>query len=117
LLYASLHDGRVLTFDLLTPGGLRDWETLASGPTGGALTGVALGQDGSRTDLPLPRRFRDVRFSAEVLRDRAGEPAAERVSALADGVLLSLTMYLNGRSGRFRVDLDKRGRARWTPSS
>lgn len=116
MLYASLNDGRVLTFDLLTPEGLRAWETLASGPAGGALTGVALGQDGARTDLPLPRRFREVRFSAEVLRDRAGDPAAERVSALADGVLLALTMHLNGRSGRFRVDLDKRGRARWTPS-
>jgi hypothetical protein len=116
-LYASLIDGRVMPFDILTPDGLRGWETLASGPDGGALTGVALGTGGARADLPLPRRFRGVRFSAEVLRDRAGEPAAERVSALSDGVLLSLTMFLNGRSGRFRVDLDKRGRARWTPPS
>lgn len=83
----------------------------------GALTGVALGDAGSRVDLPLPRRFREVRFSAEVLLDRSNSPVAEKVSALADGVLVSLTMYLNGRNGRFRVDLDKRGRARWIPTS
>ena len=105
----------MLPFDLLTPEGRDGWETLVDGPE--AITGVALGTASGRVDLPLPRRFREVRFSAEVLRGRGGAPAAERVSAEADGVLLSLTMHLNGRSGRFRVDLDKRGRARWMPSS
>lgn len=114
MLYASLRDGKVLTFDLSTPEGSGAWENLASDPS--ALTGVALGADGHRADLPLPRRFRDVRFSAEVLRDRGGAPTAERVSVTADGVVLSLTMRLNGRAGRFRLDLDKRGRPRWTPS-
>ena len=115
MLYASLSDGRVLTLDLQTPDGLRAWEELTSGSD--VLRGVALGTAAGRADLPLPRRFREVAFSAEVLRDREGAPVAERVSALADGVLLSLTMHLNGRAGRFRIDLDKRGRARWLPAS
>ena len=115
MLYVSLRNGTTTSFDLGDPDGFRAWEILASDPSG--LTGLALSADGYRADLPLPRRFRELRFSAEVLRGADGVATAERILAVADGVVLSLTMRLNGRVGRFRVDLDKRGKARWVPPS
>jgi hypothetical protein len=118
VLYVNLRDGSALTLDLWTEDGENEWTSRADDPAfHTSVRGVSLALDGHRADLPLPRRFRSVRFSAEVIRDGDGRAVAERVSANADGVLLSLTMYLNGRSGRFRVDLDKRGRARFCPGS
>lgn len=114
MLYVNLRDGSALNLDLTSEEGRSAWRRLARDPR--EIRGVALGQDGRRADLPLPRRFRELAFEAEHLADPDGHPLAERISVLADGVVLTLTMHLNGREGRFRVDLDKRGRARFRPS-
>lgn len=114
----NLDDGSVLSIDLRTVDGLRLWRERSLDP-GFSMTvrGVSLALGDHRADLPLPRRFRELSFSAEVIRDRDDREVAERVSVHADGVVLSLTLHLNGRSGRFRVDLDKRGRPRFRPES
>lgn len=118
MIYVSRRDGSVRTYDLRTFEGRRDWAVDARDPFWQrAVTGVALAANGVRADLPLPRRFRDVTYAAELVHDRTGEPTAERVFAYCDGVVLSITMYLNGRSGRFRVDADRRGTRRFIPSS
>lgn len=118
MLYVSRRDGSVRTYDLRTVEGRREWAADARDPTWQrGVSGVALGQEGARADLPVPRRFKVVTYSAELVLDRGGEPTAERISAICDGVVLSVTMYLNGRSGRFRVDADRRGTRRYIPSS
>ena len=118
MLYVNLRDGSALTLALGTDEGSSEWAERSARPEfHQSVRGISLALNGSRTDLPLPRRCRDVTFEAELIRDNDGEPVAERVSAIADGVVLSLTMYLNGRGGRFRVDLDKRGRPRFLPGS
>lgn len=116
MLYVNLDDGSVLTLDLQAVSEERRWRGLVSDPSfHETVRGISLALNGHRTDLPLPKRFREIKFDAEVLRDKEGAAVAERISAHADGVVLSLTMYLNGRGGRFRVDLDKKGRARFVP--
>lgn len=114
MLYASLRDGSVRSYDLRAdpPAHAEDLRVLRT-----EITALSLATDGHRADLPLPRRFRSVAFSAEVVRDRDGEVVAERVAAFCDGVHLSLTMHLNGRTGRFRVDLDRKGVRRYIPRS
>ena len=117
MLFINLSDGSALTLDLGTEDGREEWSARAADPSfHRSVRGLSLAQNGSRADLPLPRRFRTIRFDAELVLDRDGDPVAERVSAEADGVFLALTMYLNGRSRRFRVDLDKRGRCRFSPT-
>lgn len=116
MLYVARSDGRVLRFDLHAADDVRAWLTLASAADFHAnVRSLALAYEGHRADLPMPRRFREVRYEAELVRDVGGRPVAECVSAVLDGVVISLTMYLNGRSGRFRVDLDKRGQRRFRP--
>jgi hypothetical protein len=118
VLYVSRRDGTVRTYDLRTVEGRREWSTDARDPSWQrGVSGAALGSDGHRADLPLPRRFKQVTYSAELVLDKAGEPTAERISAICDGVVVALTMYLNGRTGRFRVDADRRGTRRFIPDS
>jgi hypothetical protein len=118
VLYVSRRDGSVRTYDLRTVEGRRDWAADARDPSWQrGVSGVALAANGSRADLPVPRRFRNVTYSAELVYDRAGEPTAEKVSAVCDDVVLSVTMWLNGRSSRFRFDADRRGTRRFIPSS
>jgi hypothetical protein len=118
VLFVNRRDGTVRRYDLRTEGGRRDWSVDAVDPRWlGEVSAVALGTDGHRIDLPRPRRFRDLTYSAGIVRDRRGEAVAERVVAVADGVVVSLTMHLNGRSGRFRLDVDRRGTPRFRPDS
>jgi len=110
----AVRDGRVLRFDLGDPADVRRWAELATDVRfHESVTSVSVGSNGSRMDLPLPRRFRDVRFDAEVI-VKDGERVGERVTAYADSVSIQLTMYTSGRS---RVDLERIGRRRWIPGS
>jgi hypothetical protein len=116
VLYVSRRDGSVRSYDLRTEGGRRDWSSESADPRwADEVSGVALGSDGSRADLPRPRRFPSVAFAAELLLDRDDEPVAERVAAICGDVVVTLTMHLNGRSGRFRLDVDRRGTPRFRP--
>ena len=118
MLLATLRDGRTLLWDLSNPPELRAWEASARDPAFlASVTSLALRSDAGRVDLPLPRRFRgEVRYRAEVLRDRAGAPAGERLRVEVGGVALSLLLRAGERAGRVRVDLEHRGRRRWEPS-
>jgi hypothetical protein len=118
VLYVSLRDGTVRRYDLLAHG-IEDWYRDVSEPAFGSLVrGVALGSDGSRADLPAPRRFRRrIVHRVEVVRGDDDVPIAERISAICDDVVVTLTMHLGGRVGRFRIDVDRRGTARFVAGS
>lgn len=118
MLYVNRRDGSVRRYDLGTEEGRRDWSSDTADPRwADEVSGVALGVDGHRTDLPRPRRFTELTFSAELLLDRDEEPVAERVAAICGDVVVSLTMHLNGRTGRFRLEVDRRGTPRFRPGS
>lgn len=117
MLYVSRDDGSVLSLDLRSEAGLETWRHLTTEPGfHQSVRGLALADGPHRADLPVPRRFRVEAYDAEVIRDKAGEPVAECVRAWLDDVLVTLTMHLNGRTGRFRVDLDRRGKVRFRPA-
>ena len=116
MLLINFSDGSAVTIDLKTDEGNSGWFEKSNDPEfHKSVRGISLSLNGHRTDLPLPKRFKNIIFNAELIRNKEGKPVAERVSAIADDIVLSLTMYLNGRSGRFRVDLDKRGKIRYRP--
>ena len=116
MLFVSRRDGTVRRYDLRV-NGLREFENDVADPEWVlGVSGVALGFGDARADLPRPKGFfEDTVYEAELLRDDL-DPVAERVVAVVDGVVISLTMYLNGRSGRFRVDVDHRGTPRFVPT-
>ena len=117
MLYVAKSDGKVLRFDLSDREDLRGWLVLSSEVSFHAsIRSISLGNNGNRVDLPLPKRFRDVRYEIDLIQN-GDELVAEVVSAVLDGVVVTLTMYLNGASGRFRVDVDKRGRRRFNPQT
>jgi hypothetical protein len=117
MLYVSRRDGTTRSYDLLSNEGRREFLLDARQSNPDEVRSVALASNGARADLPVPRRFRVVSYEASLELDREGEPTAEIVSAICDGVVLSMTMYLNGRSGRFRFDVDRRGTPRYRPPS
>lgn len=114
MLYVATSDGKTLKIDLANEDDLKLWREISS--IRKMIRSVSLGIDGSQVDLPLPRRFNEVRYEAELIRNAEGEPVAEQASVICDGALCTLTMYLNGRSGRYKVGLDKRGKRRFRPS-
>lgn len=114
MLYVATSDGRTLKIDLEDEDDLSLWREVSSDPD--LIRGISLASNGSRADLPLPRRFSDVRYEAEIIRNDEESVVAERATVVCDGAVCILTMYTNGHSGRFRVDLDKRGRRRFRPS-
>lgn len=114
MLFVATSDGRTLKIDLEDEDDLSLWREVSSDPD--LIRGVSLGVNGSRADLPLPRRFAEVRYEAELVVADDGRAVAERATVVCDGAVCTLTMFLNGHSGRFRVDLDKRGRRRFRPS-
>jgi len=116
VIYVNLSDGTALSLDLRTREGRGRWETLFANPEFHAsVRGVSLAYNGTRVDLPLPRRFSSVRYSAELISDREGSPVAEEISAEAGDVYLSVRIFY-GEVGRLRVDLDRRGKRRFNPS-
>lgn len=114
MLLISRRDGSVDQFELETEDGLREFRSLSSDPSWHPnVTGASLVGPGHRADLPLPKKLGPVTYDAENLKNKDGKLVAERVSASAGDVYVTLTMYLNGSSGRFRVDLSKPGKRRW----
>jgi len=112
VIYVNLKNGISKTYDSAAAEDLREFNELSFAE----IRGVALGSNGVRVDLPNPRRFGAVSLEAELVVDGDSTPVAERVTAIADGIVLSITRYLSGRQhGRVRIDLDKRGRPRWRP--
>lgn len=116
MLYVSLGDGTVRSLDLTTEQGRAEWSAIVADHSL-PVRGLALAAAGRRADLPLPKRFNRVDLTADVICDASGLPVAERVSACADDVVLCLTLHLGGRGARVRVDLDRRGRSRFRPTS
>ncbi len=117
MLHVNLGDGTAVTFDLALERGRSEWrEASARKDFQRSIRGVSLSSGTHRSDLPLPRRFREVAFEAEFVESSDRIPMVERVSVIADDIVLTLTLFLNGRIGRFRVDLDRRGKPRYRPA-
>lgn len=115
MLLVATASGSTLKLDLSDAADLRHWLEVSSRPN--FIRAVSLlSVTGARADLPLPRRFQDVRYEAELLHDGDGKPIAERASVICDGAVCIVTMSLNGDAGRVRVDVDKRGVRRFRPS-
>lgn len=111
MLRANLRDGRTLSFDLFTEGGTEDWKRRQADPAfQSLLTGISILWDGETFALPVPRFFRKVAYSAEVVND--GErPAALKIGALSDDTFASVTVYL--KSPRIvRFDVRRMGKPR-----
>lgn len=115
MLYVSRRDGTVRRFDLRTEEGRLGCD--AELAVVGEVSGVALGMGDRRADLPRPRRLRILAYAGECIRDEGGDPLAERVRVVCDGVSISLTMHLTGRRGRFSVAVDRVGTPRFRPGS
>lgn len=117
MIHVNLGDGTVVTFDLASERGRSEWrEASARDDFQRSIRGVSLSYGKYRSDLPLPRRFREVAFEADFVENSNGTPIAEYISVIADGIVLTLTLFLDGRAGRFRVDLDRRGKPRYRPA-
>lgn len=112
-LKVNLRDGRTLTFDLTSAQDLARWQASQSSPSfQRAITGLALHQ-GCLHTLSTPKRYRRIAYSAELLRDAAGLPVAERISCHADDTLASITLYFRQSPKLVRYDLSRVGTPRY----
>lgn len=116
MLIFNRKDGTVESYDLAARQDLARFRSVSSDPTWHqTVTGASLVGEWARVDLPLPKHFGSVTYDAEVVRE-GDKSVAERISASAGDAYVTLTMYQNGRSGRFRVDILKPGKRRWRRS-
>ena len=106
----NLADGRTEAYDLDKPEDLKRWrETERDRSRQGDVRGAIVKVSSGSTNVPRPSHFRDVAFSAEVCRDRAGGAVADRLTVQADDVRLDVLLYPRGV---VRIDLTRTGRPR-----
>ena len=105
MVLANLATGRTESFDLTKPESQRALDDLIRD---GSVRGLAIHHDGCQSALPMPRRFREFYFGAELVGGNA-----ERIFCQADNVRVSLTRSLT--SSLVRCDLARVGRNRFNP--
>ena len=104
MVLANLATGRTESFDLTKPESQQALDDLIRD---GSVRGMAILHDGSQSVLPVPRRFREFYFGAELVGN------AERVFCQADNVRVSLTRSLT--SSMVRCDLVRVGQNKFNP--
>jgi len=102
---ANLANGHTRAFDLQEP---ESHEALDELIREGSVRGMAILFNGSQTVLPVPRRFREHYFGAELVGGNA-----ERIFCQADNVRVTLTRSIT--SVLVRCDLIRVGRNRYNP--
>lgn len=122
MIQVNTRDGATRSFNLEKPEHRRLWVQVQNNPEfQSQITAISLfrqkGRDGpSMTQtLTMPRFTLRVSFWAEVVRDREGKFAGERIGCVADDVTLSITLYKNQDGKRqwiSRTDLHRVGRPR-----
>lgn len=116
MLYVSLVNGSTEKFDLLDENDNKRWKTCIKNYNfHRSIRSIALSTCQHRCDVPLPKRFKSVRYNAEILRDRQNVVCCEKIIAYVDDVVITLNMFLKGREGRFRLDIDRIGKLRYFP--
>lgn len=117
MLKVHVTDGRTLSFDLNDEGQRGEWDRLAaSSAFQSTIRGVALLHNHTLHVVTLPKGFRSLRFSAELLKQRAGgkeQVLGEVVVCQADMIRTSLTVFYKPTSRVARVDTVRSGRQRF----
>lgn len=107
MIVANLSDGRTLHFDLLREDEAKRWaEVQDNAQFQSSITGIGILHDGRMHVLPLPKGFRRVACSAEVVSGRDGTKVGERVVCQMEDMEASLLVY-NGNTppmARFTVN-------------
>lgn len=114
MLRVNVRDGRTLSFDLLSQGGASDW--LARQADEGfqaTITGISMLWEGKLHSLPLPRMYRRISWSANLIR-KSDVPVGVELSVIADETRALLTVYFNGPVST-RSDLHRVGKPRYIP--
>lgn len=113
MLRANMRDGRTLCFDLSAPAGTAEWQARQADPEFQAnVTGMAVLWEGEQYALPLPRSFRRVAYTAELLKD-ADKAVGIRLAAQADDTVASITVYFRQAPKLARYDLRRVGKPRY----
>ncbi len=118
----NLRSGRTLSYDLNDPVGCEEWEKdFSDSKFQTQITGIGIIFNSHWYTLPLPRKFRQLSFHAELVestkkdvpRDR--KFIGERLRCYADDILISLLVYYGNRPKMCRVDIIKIGKRRFNP--
>jgi len=118
----NLKDGTTVSFDLKDPVDHERWKQMAaSNSFQNEMTGVGIIFNSHWYTLPLPKRFRQISFQAELVENSKKDAppdrrwVGERVKVYVDDVLVSLLVYYGNRPRMSRIDVVKVGKRRYNP--
>lgn len=116
MLRVNCRDGRTLSFNLREATSLGLWSSSQENDQFQSnITGMAVLLDGELYTLPLPRLYRKLWWSAELIRhDQNGDVLGVQLSVIADDTRATLTVYFKGPVA-VRSDLQKIGKPRFIP--
>lgn len=113
----NLKDGTTLAFDLLKADDQQQWLEWSSVPDfQKRITGVGILHNKKFITLPLPKRFKKIRFYAElVYKERAGEKSllGEKLTCHADEVKMTMMVYTHSNTPPpvlCRLDIERIGK-------
>lgn len=114
MLRVNLRDGRTLSYDLLDAASSARWQAHQSDPAfQPTVTGLAVLWEGELHTLPLPRLYKTVRWTAELI-EVDGAAIGVQAAVQADDTRALVTVYFSGPVAT-RTDLQKVGKPRFMP--
>lgn len=122
MIKVNLKSGKTVSFDLKDEKERDAWKLHSSSVKfQNDISGIGIIWNSHWYTLPLPKKFRNVEFEAELVENhKKNAPAerkyiGERIKCYADDTLISLLVYYGNRPKMSRVDISRVGKRRHSP--
>lgn len=119
MIKVNCKDGKTISFDLASEEDVKKWESLSSEKEFvNSITGISILYNTYWHTLPLPKKFRNIRFHAKLVKSAKGgveKIVGERIVCQADDIQISVITYYGNRPKMTRIDIRRIGKIRYIP--
>ena len=110
MLLVQTTKGKSFRFNLQNPDGLKGWNKFVNSANGSIST-IGIIYRKETHAVPVPIGFKAIKYSAELLKGNNGDkPVGERISIIADDLLIELTVFYHPRKKWTSVKVHRLGR-------
>jgi len=123
MIKVNLRNGETLSYDLKDVKESAEWRRVSSQLSfQKKISGVGIIFNSQWYTLPIPKKFRQITFHAELVKNtkkdvpKDREFVGEKIIVYADEIMISILVYYGKRPKMSRVDVVKIGKCRYNPA-